>query len=111
MGDVSETRCPQITTWPPAPLDPNLDKIARHVCLPIYVRIRTRLELLNLLAQSQPVVATFYLNLGHRSKAPAGLFVEYHSESFLRGTDRVYAQDYVTRLMVENGKKSCCAST
>jgi uncharacterized protein len=34
----------------------------------------------------------------------SGLFVEYHSDSFLNGTEKVYAQDYVSRLVVENGK-------
>ena len=38
------------------------------------------------------------LNDGH------GLFVEYHSDGFLRGTERNYAQDYVSLLVEENGK-------
>jgi uncharacterized protein len=40
----------------------------------------------------------------HELKDGSGLFVEYHSDSVLKGTDRVYAQDYVTRLVVGNGK-------
>jgi uncharacterized protein len=40
----------------------------------------------------------------HDLKDGSGLFVEYHSESFIGGTDKVYAQDYVSHLVVENGK-------
>src|ERR1700722_5477726 len=40
----------------------------------------------------------------HDLKDGSGLFVEYHSDSFLNGTEKVYAQDYVSRLVVENGK-------
>jgi len=40
----------------------------------------------------------------HDLKDGSGLFVEYHSESFIDGTDKVYAQDYVSHLVVENGK-------
>ncbi|BCQ51880.1 nuclear transport factor 2 family protein [Burkholderia gladioli] len=40
----------------------------------------------------------------HDLKDDTGLFVEYHSESILNGTDKVYAQDYVSYLVVENGK-------
>jgi ketosteroid isomerase-like protein len=44
-------------------------------------------------------------NIGiHELKDGSGLFVEYHSESFIDGTDKVYAQDYVSHLVVENGK-------
>lgn len=32
------------------------------------------------------------------------LFVQYHSDSVLKGTERVYAQDYVSQLIAENGK-------
>ena len=37
-------------------------------------------------------------------KDGSGLFVEYHSEGFVDGTDKVYAQDYVSHLVVENGR-------
>lgn len=40
----------------------------------------------------------------HELQDGSGLFVEYHSDGFLKGTDRVYAQDYVSRLVVENGR-------
>ena len=40
----------------------------------------------------------------HDLKDGSGLFVEYHSESFIDGADKVYAQDYVSHLVVENGK-------
>ncbi|MCB8878849.1 nuclear transport factor 2 family protein [Acidisoma cellulosilytica] len=40
----------------------------------------------------------------HELKDGSGLFTEYHSECFVGGTERVYAQDYVSRLVVENGK-------
>jgi uncharacterized protein len=40
----------------------------------------------------------------HDLKDGSGLFVEYHSDSFLNGTNKVYAQDYVSHLVVENGK-------
>jgi uncharacterized protein len=40
----------------------------------------------------------------HDLKDGCGLFVEYHSESFIDGADKVYAQDYVSHLVVENGK-------
>jgi len=33
-----------------------------------------------------------------------GLFVQYHSDTILIGTDRAYAQDYVSQLVVENGR-------
>ncbi len=33
-----------------------------------------------------------------------GLFVQYHSDTVLKGTDRTYAQDYVSQLIAENGK-------
>lgn len=33
-----------------------------------------------------------------------GLFVEYHSESPIRGTDRLYKQDYVTCLIEGDGE-------
>lgn len=33
-----------------------------------------------------------------------GLFVEYHSDGFLNGTDQIYAQDYVSLLVVEDGR-------
>jgi ketosteroid isomerase-like protein len=37
-------------------------------------------------------------------KEDACLFAEYHSDGFIDGTERVYAQDYASRLVVENGK-------
>jgi ketosteroid isomerase-like protein len=40
----------------------------------------------------------------HDLKDGSGLFVEYHSKGFVDGTDKVYAQDYVSHLVVENGK-------
>ncbi len=40
----------------------------------------------------------------HEHKNKSGLFVEFHSEGFIDGTERLYSQDYVTRLEVENGK-------
>ncbi|MBI0325778.1 nuclear transport factor 2 family protein [Burkholderia plantarii] len=40
----------------------------------------------------------------HELKNEAGLFAEYHSDGFIDGTARVYAQDYASRLVVENGK-------
>lgn len=33
-----------------------------------------------------------------------GLFTEYHTDGFINDTERVYAQDYVTHLLEENGK-------
>jgi ketosteroid isomerase-like protein len=32
------------------------------------------------------------------------LFVRYHTDAFIDGTERVYAQDYVSQLIAENGK-------
>lgn len=32
------------------------------------------------------------------------LFVRYHTDSFIDGSERVYAQDYVSQLIAENGK-------
>jgi uncharacterized protein len=40
----------------------------------------------------------------HDLKDGSGLFVEYRSEAFIGGTRKIYAQDYVTRLVVENGR-------
>jgi ketosteroid isomerase-like protein len=40
----------------------------------------------------------------HETMDGTGLFVEYHSDAFIDGTDRPYPQDYVTRLVSENGK-------
>jgi ketosteroid isomerase-like protein len=40
----------------------------------------------------------------HELKDADSLFIEYHSEGFIDGTARVYAQDYASRLVVENGK-------
>lgn len=40
----------------------------------------------------------------HELKNDDGLFAEYHSDGFIDGTPRVYAQDYASRLVVENGK-------
>lgn len=40
----------------------------------------------------------------HEMKDESSLFVEYHSDGFIDGTERVYSQDYASRLAVENGK-------
>ncbi len=40
----------------------------------------------------------------YETKDENGLFVEYHSDGFVDGTQRVYAQDYVSHLVVESGK-------
>lgn len=40
----------------------------------------------------------------HDLKDGSGLFAEYHSEGFIDGTERIYAQDYASLLVVENGK-------
>jgi ketosteroid isomerase-like protein len=40
----------------------------------------------------------------HELKDGSGLFLEYHSESFVDGSNKVYAQDYVSHLVVENSK-------
>jgi ketosteroid isomerase-like protein len=40
----------------------------------------------------------------HEVKAGDALFVRYHTDTLIDGTERVYAQDYVTQLIAENGK-------
>ena len=40
----------------------------------------------------------------HAVKDADGLFVRYHSDTVLNGTERAYAQDYVSQLVAENGK-------
>ena len=40
----------------------------------------------------------------HERKDGSGLFVEYPSDGFIDGSDKVYAQDYVSHLVVENGR-------
>jgi len=40
----------------------------------------------------------------HEVKQGDALFVRYHTDTFIDGTERVYAQDYVTQLIAENGK-------
>jgi hypothetical protein len=40
----------------------------------------------------------------HELKDESELVVEYHSEGRVDGTDKVYVQDYISRLVVENGK-------
>jgi ketosteroid isomerase-like protein len=40
----------------------------------------------------------------HDLEDRSDLFVEYHSDAFVDGTDKVYAQDYVSHLVGENGK-------
>ncbi len=40
----------------------------------------------------------------HEVKTGDALFVRYHTDTFIDGTERVYAQDYVTQLIAENGK-------
>ena len=37
-------------------------------------------------------------------KDGSGLFIEYHSEGFIDGADKVYAQDYVSHLVIDNGR-------
>src|ERR1700753_202806 len=38
----------------------------------------------------------------HELKDDSGLFAEYHSDGFIDGTERVYAQDYASYLVIEN---------
>lgn len=40
----------------------------------------------------------------HEVKTGDALFVRYHTEAFVDSSKRVYAQDYVSQLIVENGK-------
>jgi ketosteroid isomerase-like protein len=40
----------------------------------------------------------------HEMKDPATLWIEYHSDGFIDGTERIYAQDYASLLVVEDGK-------
>lgn len=40
----------------------------------------------------------------HEVNGGDGLFVQYHTDTVLNGTERVYAQDYVSQLVAENGK-------
>ena len=40
----------------------------------------------------------------HEVKDGDALFVRYHTDAFIEGTERVYGQDYVTQLIAENGK-------
>jgi ketosteroid isomerase-like protein len=40
----------------------------------------------------------------HEVKTGDALFVRYHTDTFIDGTERVYAQDYVSQLIAENGK-------
>jgi ketosteroid isomerase-like protein len=40
----------------------------------------------------------------HEVKDGNALFVRYHSDGFIDRTERVYAQDYVSQLVAENGK-------
>lgn len=40
----------------------------------------------------------------HEVKDADAVFVRYHSDGFIDGTERVYAQDYVSQLVAENGK-------
>jgi ketosteroid isomerase-like protein len=40
----------------------------------------------------------------HEVKTGDALFVRYHTDAFIDGTDRVYAQDYVSQLIAEDGK-------
>jgi uncharacterized protein len=40
----------------------------------------------------------------HEVKEGDALFVRYHTDTVLKGTERVYAQDYVSQLVAENGK-------
>ena len=40
----------------------------------------------------------------HELKDERGLFIQYHTDTVLKGTERKYAQDYVTYLLEEGGK-------
>ena len=40
----------------------------------------------------------------HEVKDGDALFVRYHTDAFIDGTERVYAQDYVSQLIAEDGK-------
>jgi ketosteroid isomerase-like protein len=40
----------------------------------------------------------------HEVKEGDALFVRYHSDGFIDRSDRVYAQDYVSQLIAEDGK-------
>ncbi len=40
----------------------------------------------------------------HEVKDGDALFVRYHTDAFIDGTERVYAQDYVSQLIAQNGK-------
>lgn len=40
----------------------------------------------------------------HEMKNDSEIFVEYHSDGKIGGTDKFYAQDYATWFVVENGK-------
>jgi ketosteroid isomerase-like protein len=40
----------------------------------------------------------------HAVKDSDSIFVRYHSDTMLNGTERAYAQDYVSQLVAENGK-------
>ena len=40
----------------------------------------------------------------HEVKDGDALLVRYHTDTFIDGTERVYAQDYVSQLIAENGK-------
>ena len=57
-------------------------------------------DVLNLIRSHYPSFALSNIAI-HDLKDEHGLFVEYHSESPINGTDRVYRQDYVTCLLEE----------
>jgi ketosteroid isomerase-like protein len=40
----------------------------------------------------------------HEVKDADAVFVRYHSDGFIDGGERLYAQDYVSQLVAENGK-------
>lgn len=40
----------------------------------------------------------------HEVNGEDGVFVQYHTDTVLRGTERAYAQDYVSQLVAEDGK-------
>ena len=40
----------------------------------------------------------------HEVKGADIVFVRYHTDGFIDGTERVYAQDYVSQLVAEGGK-------
>jgi ketosteroid isomerase-like protein len=60
-------------------------------------------QVLELIASHFPGFTVSNIEI-HEVKEGDGLFVQYHSDTVLKGTDRTYAQDYVSQLVAENGK-------